>query len=346
MSGIVKCLVWDLDNTIWDGTLIEGDGCVPKPGIYKILTELENRGILQSIASANDSKIALKKLKDLDIYGYFLCPQIDWSNKVSKIKTISRTLGISLDSIGFIDDERYEIEQVRHLLPEVRTYLSSVYKNLPDRPEFRPRIISEESGRRKLIYAQENKRKRSKADLGMSHKEFLKWCGTEILVRPGTKEDIPRTLELMHRTHQLNATGILHSERKLRSYFEDPSYRIFIARLKDRFVDYGKIGVGICRVNKDRWRLVSFMLSCRVLSRGISGFYLSWILRQAYESGASILEAVYYPRHRNGRMLVLFKFAGFKHAKNLSDGKQIWVKKGAANINIPEWLTVKEELIP
>ena len=93
---MIKCLIWDLDNTIWNGTLMEEDNCCLKPGIKSILKELDRRGILHSIASANDEDLAISVLNKKGIYDFFLYPQIKWSNKVASIQTISNKLNKKL----------------------------------------------------------------------------------------------------------------------------------------------------------------------------------------------------------------------------------------------------------
>ena len=105
MRNLVKCLVWDLDNTIWQGTLLEGDCCRLKPGIRSIIEQLDQRGILHSIASKNDRDMALKIIHSKGIANYFLFPQITWTSKVKSLQTIVKNLNIGLNALGFIDDD-------------------------------------------------------------------------------------------------------------------------------------------------------------------------------------------------------------------------------------------------
>src|SRR5262245_6438166 len=109
---MIKCVVWDLDNTLWHGALIE-DGYVRlKDNVVGIIKTLDSRGILQSIASKNDYDQALDQLRRFGLAEYFLYPQINWNTKSSSIKVISSSINIGLDAVGFIDDQEFERDEV------------------------------------------------------------------------------------------------------------------------------------------------------------------------------------------------------------------------------------------
>ena len=343
MEEFVKCLVWDLDNTIWKGTLLEKDECSLRPGIIKILNTLDSRGILHSIASANDQDTGLAQLKKLGIADYFLCPQIQWSNKILSLQKISKQLKISLGSLGFIDDEPFELEQVRQILPWVRTYPTSAYRSLLGRPEFNPPFLTKESRLRRRMYVQESQKDGAYQKAGGSFKEFLKFCQTQILLRPARKSDLPRILELMHRTHQLNATGEVCEAKDITAALEDPRFRVYVSELKDHFQDYGRVGVAICRVYRDRWRLDCFLMSCRILGRGLGGIFLGWLQHEALKSGVGIFEARYRERERNRRMYMLFRLTGFGIIRSSKNGTLLLSKTCGNSLKVPPWLTLREE---
>src|SRR6202040_4408207 len=98
----IKCVVWDLDDTLWQGTLLEGEDLVLTPGVKDAVQELDNRGILQSIVSKNDHDAALQKLAAFGLDEYFLYPQINWGNKSDSIQCIANELGIRLDTFAFV----------------------------------------------------------------------------------------------------------------------------------------------------------------------------------------------------------------------------------------------------
>jgi FkbH-like protein len=343
MNALIKCLVWDLDNTIWKGTLIEKDRCRLKPGIKPILQELDRRGILLSIASANDEDEAAEALKRKGLYHFFLYPQINWSKKVTSLQTIARNLNIGLDAIGFIDDEPFELEQVRQILPSVSTYQAEDYKAILSKPEMNPRFRTKESSQRRNMYLQESIRADAQKKEGKSLREFLKSCRTQLTVREAVQDDLPRILELLHRTHQLNATGKIYNEEEIISFLSRPQFKMYVVELKDRFVDYGKIGVAICTCHPEKWEVLCFLLSCRVMTRGIGIFFLSWLQRRSYRSGAAELHGHYVPRERNHRMQMLYTLSGFRPFYRGEDGSIVFAKKCTGRLHQPDWLTIYEE---
>lgn len=339
---MIKCLIWDLDNTIWNGTLLEGDRCRLKPDICSILEEMDRRGILLSIASANDKDLAISVLEQKRIAHYFLHPQITWSNKVNSIQTISKKLNIRLDSLGFVDDEPFEIEQVKQLLPSVKTYPAYTYKTLPDKPELNPNFKTEESMQRRKMYLQEATRTEAQQNFGKSRRDFLKACQTQMSIRTAEERDLDRIMELMHRTHQLNATGEVFDEHKIKFFLDSEDHRMFVVELKDKYVDYGKIGVAICVSNASSWRLISLLLSCRVLTRGVGTFFLAWLQYQAYTNGAYKFEGNFKKCERNHRMRMLYTLSGFRPLPQDGDGSIVFTKKCVGFLNKPDWFTLRE----
>ncbi|MFC1540196.1 HAD-IIIC family phosphatase [Gemmatimonadota bacterium] len=345
-NQLIKCLVWDLDNTLWTGTLIEDDDCRLKYGVRRLLEECDRRGILQSIASANDEDLATRVLKKKRIEHFFLHPQIGWNNKVSSITTIAERLGVALDAIAFVDDEPYELEQVRQLLPAVRTFPADSVRALLERPEFQSDGLTDESMRRRSMYRQEESRSRARESSAVTHGEFLKSCESELTLREAEESDLPRILELLKRTHQLNSTGVIHSRTEVESFLTEPEYRVYIAALKDRFVDYGRIGVAVCHRESGAWLLLAFLLSCRVLTRGIGHFFLSWLQYQAGRDGARVLEGTYVENDRNQRMKLLYQFSGFQPSGRAGGGAVRYSGVCREEVEPPDWLSVVEVGLP
>ena len=340
----VRCVVWDLDNTLWTGTLSEADACRLRPGVRAVLEKMNDRGILLSIASANDHDRAISLLEKKGLRDLFLHPQITWSSKVRSLQVISEKLNLGLAALGFVDDEPFEREQVRNVLPDVRVYPAGAYRSMVERPEFDPRVVTEESRGRRLKYADAIARRRFEKSSGMSRQEFLEYCQTKLRLRRASQVDAPRILELLQRTHQVNSTGVVHSRDVVAAFLNEPGCRVFVAELADRFVDYGRIGVAMCRRRERAWELVSFLLSCRVLSRGVSGVFLSWVQHQAGLDGALSFRGRYLATGQNQRMEMLYRLSGFELAEELGDGTKIFARPPAAQPVAPAWLTVEEEI--
>lgn len=346
MSELIKCLVWDLDNTVWSGVLAEGDECRIRPGLRRVLKEADSRGILLSIASANEEAQALTHLRKLGIGDLFICPQIRWGDKVESLLGISEELGVALNAIGFVDDEPYQREKVGALLPEVRTYDSRFAQALLDRPEFCPGVLTEESRSRRRMYVQNKARTEAETEVKVSRSEFLLACRTELHLGRAIREDTPRILELLQRTHQLNATGVVFGPEEVVRFMESPDHRVFIASMKDRYVDYGRIGVVICHCTPDHWTILSCLLSCRVLGRGIGQVFLGWIEDQARASGVNQIEAHYVKQERNRPMFILYSMSGFELVDQIGDDSRLFRKICKSARAVPEWLVLTERSDP
>ncbi len=150
----IKCVVWDLDNTIWEGTLLEGGATKLTPGVIDVIKGLDERGILQSVASKNNYDDAYKKLCELGISEYFLYPQINWNPKSSSVKEIAQKLNIGINTLAFVDDQPFEREEVAHLCPSVMTIDALDINNILSYERMTPRFITEDTkNRRKMDIA-------------------------------------------------------------------------------------------------------------------------------------------------------------------------------------------------
>ena len=136
----IKCIVWDLDNTLWDGVLLEDNTVSLRANVATIIEALDSRGILQSIASKNEATRAIQKLREFGLLDYFLYPQINWNSKVSSLKVIAQSINVGLDSIAFIDDQPFEREEVSFSLPEVLCIDAIKVDSLLDMPEMNPSV--------------------------------------------------------------------------------------------------------------------------------------------------------------------------------------------------------------
>ena len=148
----IKVLVWDLDNTLWDGILVEDgiDNLKLKENVVSIIKDLDSRGILLSIASKNNPDEAIKVLQKCGIDDYFLFPQISWDPKSQSIKQIVKKLNIGIDTVAFIDDSPFERAEVSQVCPEVMCIDAVEYNNLLTYPEFNVPVTSESTKRREF----------------------------------------------------------------------------------------------------------------------------------------------------------------------------------------------------
>ena len=185
-------MVWDLDNTLWHGTLLEGDTVRLKDGIADVLEELDSRGILHSIASKNHYYDAISHLRKFGIEKFFLYPEINWNAKSRSIAAIRENLNIGMNTFMFVDDERYELDEVKSEHPEVYCIEASKYPELPSLPRLNPRFVTQDSKRRRLIYLQDQKRRQDEENFKGAKKEFLKSLDIDLVIHEAVEEDLKR----------------------------------------------------------------------------------------------------------------------------------------------------------
>jgi FkbH-like protein len=310
-QATIKCVVWDLDNTIWNGVLLEGDRLLLRQTAINTIKILDDRGILQSIASKNDAEAAINKLLEFGLYKYFLYSQINWNRKSHSVQEIARLLNIGIDSIAFIDDSSFELEEVKYSLPEVLCINAAEIETITDLPAMNPRFITEDSKHRRSMYLSDIERQKLEAEFVGTQEEFLATLDMKLTISPAQESDLQRAEELTVRTHQLNTTGYTYSYEELNRFRQSPQHKLLIASLEDKYGSYGKIGLTLLKCQENIWTIELLLMSCRVMSRGVGTVMLNHIMHLAKSDRARLL-AKFLPNDRNRQMYVTYKFAGFK----------------------------------
>jgi FkbH-like protein len=316
--GRIKCVVWDLDDTLWDGVLVEDGDVAVRSEVVAAIRTLDQRGILQSVASRNDRAVAMERLEALGLAEYFLYPQISWNSKSDAIATIAREINIALDTIAFVDDQPFELEEVAFVHPEVLGIPADAIAGMLDAPELTPRFITDESRRRREMYRGAIRRDRAEQDFTGDNHEFLRTLEMLMTIAPAAESDLQRAEELTIRTNQLNSTGLTYSYAELDRYRRSPDHLLLVAGLTDRYGAYGKIGLALIERGSAVWRLKLLLMSCRVMSRGVGNVMLHEIVRLAGERGCA-LEAEFAETGRNRMMYVTYRFAGFDEVRRAGE---------------------------
>jgi len=347
-----KCIVVDLDNTLWGGIIGEDGFDGIKLGPYtqgkpflelqKILLALNNRGIILAINSKNNSEDALNVIKThpymLIKEENFASKRINWNDKVSNMQEIANELNIGLDSIVFIDDDPINRELMKDSLPQILTVdlprdpseYGSYIMNLND---FNLLQITEDDIKRNKMYFQEKQRKEFKKNMP-NLENFLKKMNIEVLIKNADNFTIPRISQLTLKTNQFNLTTKRYQEEDIQKMVNDKKFQIECAQVSDKFGDNGITGVFIINKNDNEWIIDSFLLSCRVMGRGIEEGILAHILEQAKKQSVSKVKGQYIPTKKNLPCENFYQNYGFK-----MEGKY-WSFDLKNTIKIPEHLRI------
>lgn len=307
----LKCIVWDLDNTLWDGVLIEDgpDKIRIRQGVLDVIKQLDERGILHSIASKNNYDDAMKILHLCGIDDYFLYPQISWQPKSQSVAQLAQLLNIGIESIAFVDDQVFEREEVRKAHSQVLVFDAAEYANIPERPECRVPVTAESKNRR-LMYREQRQRQTALESFQGDYTGFLRDCHMEVGIRPLDGENLKRVYELAQRTNQLNFSGNRYPEDQLTEIMRSPSLETYVIYCNDRFGDYGIVGFAVADTRVPR--LLDLMFSCRVQGKRVEHAVLCFLLQRFVSGKAQDFYANYRKTARNAPSGKVFEEMGFE----------------------------------
>jgi FkbH-like protein len=306
-----KCIVWDLDNTLWEGTLIEDgpDAIRLRPEAVAVIKETDRRGILHSVASKNNHAEAMAALRRWGLDEYFLHPQITWEPKSQSLARIAQLLNIGVDSLAFVDDQPFEREEVRAALPQVALVDAAEFLAIPARPECQV-PITEESQQRRLMYRQEEQRERILQSFGGDYTRFLRECQMELVISRLSEENLERVYELAQRTNQMNYSGSRYPRAALREIQQSATHETYVMRCADRFGGYGIVGFAV--VDTREPRLLDLMFSCRIQSKRVEHAFLGHVLDRFSRPDRRDFFANYRRTEKNAPAGQVFDDLGFE----------------------------------
>lgn len=327
---IKKCIILDLDNTLWGG-IIGDDGIeniqIGSLGIGKAysnlqlwLRELKYRGIILAVCSKNTEHLAREPFEKhpdmilhLDDIALFVA---NWDNKVENIKYIQSVLNIGFDSMVFLDDSPFERGMIKQAIPEL---------TVPDLPEdaaeyvsflrslnlFETASYSEQDVERTKLYQEEANRTILYKSFS-SEQDFLSNLQMMSEVQNFNKFNAPRIAQLTQRSNQFNLRTIRYTEDDILKLGASDTHKCFAFTLKDKYGEYGLIGILILEKQNQRLFVDSFIMSCRVLKRSMENFILNQIVEYAKENEYKIIEGEYLPTVKNVIVKDLYKNYQFK----------------------------------
>lgn len=310
----VKCVAWDLDNTLWDGILIEDgrDALKPNPEALTAIKKLDERGILQTIVSKNNFAESWEVIQDWGLKDYFLYPAINWARKSANLEEIAKRLNINVDTFALIDDSLFERSEVQSVLPQVRTYSEEEINAILTREEFDV-PITETAKTRRLSYIAEIKRETAKDSYSGDYENFLRSCEMKLdIFIPREKNHIIRCLELLQRSNQLNLSGRRYIKEQFNELLLDKNLVCIALMCQDKFGDYGIIGF----ISIDETQKISiikdFVISCRVAGRRVEHTFFKWLALRQEKKGRFLIHAELIQNERNNLLFNVFQDISFQ----------------------------------
>lgn len=352
----LKCLVLDLDDTLWGGVVGEtgfknlvlgdsGEGSAYKH-FQEEIVKLYKQGVLLAICSKNNTCDALEVL---ELHPHMLirphmitCYRINWDDKPKNIIGISSELNIGLDAMMFIDDNPAERDMMRATLPEVEildlppdpAYYAEALKKCT---RFWPLQITRNDTEKTKCFAQERLRKESR-ELSSSVEKYLASLEINVTIAQADEASLPRITQLFNKTNQFNLTTKRYSQSELEKIIRDESNHLFFMGMADKFGDYGIIASSLI-VNDT---IDSFVLSCRAFGRQVESAFLISLLRILKERGLKRVWGHYIPSEKNSMVKDFYAKMGFAEVK-AAEGRPQWQIDLKNDLKKrPCWITVNE----
>ena len=341
-----KCLVLDLDNTLWGGIVGEDGVSGIKlgdtyPGLafrtfQEFILECAKYGVILSICSKNNlsdveevwqkhSSMILKK-------EHFSVIKINWKSKVENIQEISKDLNIGLDSLVFIDDNPVEREQIKQMLPDVE---------VPDFPSnpfalpgffidiwekyFQVHILLDEDVKKTEQYKENVQRQNQKAKF-ISNEDYLHSLNMKLTFMPADEYNIDRIAQLTQKTNQFNLTTNRYTVSNLQSFI-DTGNLVFCLGVKDKFGDNGITASSIIKIENDYATIDTFLLSCRVIGRNIEKQFLILLLNHLHKKGIKLVSSSYLPTKKNSQTKLFYDSMDFELISETSTIKRDYFYK-------------------
>tara|TARA_B110001454_G_scaffold15210_2_gene13638 strand:- start:16631 stop:18376 length:1746 start_codon:yes stop_codon:yes gene_type:complete len=350
-----KCIVLDLDNTLWGGIVGEDGfdgvelGQTPNGKAFvefqKQLLALWEQGIILAVNSKNNFEDAMEIINEhpnmILREKNFACIRINWNDKAENLKQIANEINIGLNSIVFFDDDKINQERIIQEFPEVLTV------NLPNDPSQYASILkdlndfsvlhrTEEDTKRGEMYVQQRERNELQKSV-TNLDEFLKQLDIIVKIKKSNEFLIPRISQLTLKTNQFNLTTRRYQENEIKELSYNSKFEVGCAQVLDKFGDNGITGVYIISKNQKSWIIDTFLLSCRIMGRGVEDAILSKILTNAKQNGVEEIKAEFIPTAKNKPAENFLENSGFKKEN------KFWIYKLNNDIKLPNHLKVEIE---
>ena len=328
-----KCVVVDLDNTLWGGILGE-DGPdklqmadTPQGRPYRRLQQalqtLNRRGVLLAVCSKNNAADALAVLRDhpdlLLHENDFAALQINWQDKATNLRAIAHELNIGLQHLVFLDDNPTERQWVRDALPEVLVPElpgdAAQFADVLTDCELDTLAVTEEDLKRTQLYAEDRERRQFQSSI-TSYEQFLQELQIVVRIERLQPALVDRAAQLCQRTNQFNLTTCRHTAADLQRWAESPTAVVLLMNVRDRFGEYGWTGLAVAHHQNRQAEINSFLVSCRVLGKQVEFALLAALVDWAHRAGCTELAGTYLPSPKNALCAKFYSQCGLLPTKD------------------------------
>jgi len=352
-----KCLVLDLDNTLWGGIVGDDGAANLKLGsetpiaesflaFQQYVSALKSRGILLAVCSKNEEAAALEGLRHPD--GVlrpedFAVIKANWSPKHENIAQIAATLNIGLDSLVFVDDNPVERAIVRLnlpevLVPEVGTDPAQFSVLLEQSGCFETLSVSDDDLQRSRYYGENSTRQQLESNFS-DYGDFLNSLEMEAEIRPFNPVYLDRITQLTNKSNQFNTTTRRYTRAEIERIADDTEYIHLYGRLRDKFGDNGLVSVVIGEIQDRTLSILLWLMSCRVLKRGMEDAMMDTLVRHCRDRGIQQVAGYYIPTAKNGMVSGLYGELGFEKVSDDGLGSTVW------QFNVPSGYSSRNRFI-
>jgi FkbH-like protein len=328
--GSKKCIVLDLDNTLWGGVVgesgVEGIHLGPTAEgrsfleFQQYLLALFKRGIILAINSKNNEEEALKAIREHPHMvlkeEHFAAMRINWNDKVANMKSLAEEINIGLDSMVFFDDDHLNRGLVNEFIPEVTVVdmpaNTSLYVDtLLKLNYFDTLSLTTEDLKKGSMYVEEKQRRELAHNTDLT--QYLRMLNITLRIEHANKKNIPRIAQLTQKTNQFNLTTRRYTIEEIEAFSESENFQVITITLSDKFGDSGLTGLAIIDTNApESWLIETFLLSCRILGRKAEDALLAHIIDTAKKEGAKSISGNFIPSENNIPAKDFYNNCGFK----------------------------------
>jgi len=353
-----KCLALDFDNTLWGGIVgEEGAAGVQLAGgfpgnlyteLQKEIRSLKDRGVVLAGLSKNNEadawEVFSRRPEMILQRTDFSAHRINWQDKAANLRELAAELNLGLDSFVLLDDSPVERALVSEVLPEVEVCPCGdpleMLRWLASCRQFDTLAITREDALRAKSYAATEARSQLAVQAG-NLEEYLLNLGTQVVVGCDALEQVARVAQLTQKTNQFNLTTRRYTEPEIQKMVQAPDWRVFWCSCRDRFADEGVIGAALVKIDSGEYYLDTFLMSCRVLGRGVEKAFLGSVCQYAHANGVKTIRGEFIPSAKNAQTEKFYEACGFIAGNSTAAGLSWHLSLPAPENLVPKWIALQ-----